>query len=96
MRLFKSAIAFAGDTAIMRTTMHLPIRHFLLALFVFTAVACQTHDKVIYSMRSPKNLRVIHPGDTPEIPVDITNPPSANPAAATPTTGAPSAPAAAQ
>ena len=55
-------------------SMNLPIRFFALAVLFAGAAACQTHDRVIYDQRTPKNLRVIRPGDTPEIPLDSSGP----------------------
>lgn len=76
--------------------MHLPIRIFLLASLLAGAAACQTHDRVIYATRTPKNLRVQHPGDTPDVPLETTPVGGPKPGAVTPATGGPSLPAAAQ
>ncbi len=76
--------------------MHLPLRTFLLLGLLAGAAACQTHDRVMYENRPPKNLRVRSRADAPELPPLDTTSPSANPAAATPATGGPTLPAAAQ
>ncbi|MEA3187672.1 MAG: hypothetical protein QOD99_1502 [Chthoniobacter sp.] len=60
------------------------------------ATGCQTHDRVIYATRTPKNLRIWHPGDTAILPADMSTPPSAVSRGTTPVMGSPSAPAAAQ
>lgn len=77
--------------------MHLPIRPLLCAGLFVGVAACQTHDRVIYETRSPKNLRVPKLSEVPDVPLGaIQSTPTENPAAVAPSSGGPSAPAAAQ